>query len=244
MKYLLILLVCCVGFGVQAQSSRAGRGKGKIRGNGDVTTQNRNVKNFDGVEACCGFLVEATRGSDYSVAVEAESNLQEYIVTEVRGGRLSIGFADRVNIKSFKKIVVRVTVPSLNYVAMSSGGNFRGTSVFSGDELELDASSGADIKIDFTGDRVSASASSGADVRVSGEGTSIRAQASSAGNVRAGDFVAKSARVEASSGGDVKVHATEELRADASSGGGVRYNGSPNTVDLDRSSGGSVRKGL
>ena len=243
MKYLLTLLIFCVGFGVQAQSSW-GWGSEKVRGNGDVSTQDRDVKNFDGVEACCGFSVEATRGSDYSVEVEAESNLQEYIVTEVRGGRLSIGFKDRVNVKSSKNIVVRITVPTLNYVAMSSGGDFRSLTAFSGEELELNASSGADIKIEFTGDRVSASASSGADVRVSGKGTSIRADASSAGNVKAGDFIAAKARANASSGGDVKVHATEDLKADASSGGGVRYNGSPNTVDVDRSSGGSVRKGL
>lgn len=245
MRFLFTLLVFCTGFSVQAQTDYNGWGNSKkVKGNGEVTTQARSVRNFDGVEVCCGLTVEARQGSTISVEVEAESNLQEYILTEVRGGRLTVRFADKVNIKSNKNIVVYVTVPSLNYVSVSSGSDFRSVTGFSGEEIELDASSGADLVMDFSGQRVKASASSGANIKLRGKGDRIRAEASSAGNVRAGDFEASRARAGASSGGDVTVHANEELVANASSGGGVRYHGTPSTIDTDKSSGGSVRKAL
>lgn len=245
MKFLFTLLVFCAGFSVQAQTNYGGWGSSKkVKGNGEVTKQDRSVRNFDGIEVCCGLTVEARQGSTVSVEVEAESNLQEYIITEVRGGRLSVRFANKVNIKSNKNIVVYVTVPTLNYVAVSSGSGFHSVTGFSGEEIELDASSGADLVMEFTGERVRASASSGASIKLSGKGDRIRADASSAGNVRAGDFEASRARAGASSGGGVTVHANEELVADASSGGGVRYRGTPNTIDSDKSSGGSVRKAL
>ena len=244
MKYSFTLLLFCLMFGLNAQQNySSGWGnREKVRGNGDVTTEERDVRSFDGIQVCCSLQVELRQGSSQSVRVEAESNLLPYIKTNVVGGRLEVGFKDKVNIKSNEKIIVYVTVPEIEYIGASSSSKVVSKTAFTGDELELDASSAAFIDFEFSGDRVRADASSGSKIELSGRGTRIKAGASSGAKVRAGDFAAATGNADASSGGGVTVNVSEELDANASSGGGVRYHGSPSSVDANRSSGGSVRK--
>lgn len=241
MRQLFTLLLLCVVMSLSAQWNYGGGNSKKIKGNGDVETQSRNLDGFDGVSTCCNINVELRQGS-FDVEVKAESNLMQYILTEVSGRRLKIGFKDRVNIKTNEKITVYVSLPELEYVSASSSGEVYCKGEFSGDALEMNVSSGAYLEMSFTGNEVDADASSGGRMDVKGAGTFVRAEASSGGSVRAGGFAAKRARCNSSSGGGVSVSVSEELDADASSGGSVRYSGSPGNVDSKTSSGGSVRR--
>ena len=94
---------------------------------------------------------------------------------------------------------------------------------FTGEELEVDASSAAYVEFEFSGDLVRLDASSGGKIELSGKGSRIKAGASSGAKIRAGKFIASRGNADASSGGGVTVHVTGELDANASSGGGVRY---------------------
>lgn len=238
MRQLLTLLLLTTALTLSAQWGN----RETIKGNGDVKTETRSVDGFDGVSTCCNIDVELTQGS-YNVKVEAESNLQEYIEVEVRGGRLEVGFKDKVNVRSRKQITVYVSLPKLEYIGASSSGKVTTQSSFTGEDMEVDVSSGAKVMLDFSGDNLYANASSGGSMTLKGSAGRFKANASSGGNVRAEDYKAKDARCNASSGGGVTVNVSGRLDADASSGGRVRYRGNPTEVDSDSSSGGSVRRG-
>jgi hypothetical protein len=217
--------------------------RSKVKGNGEVVKQDRDIDDFTGVKACCSLTVELRQGNNYSVEVEAESNLQEYIRTERRGRTLEIGFKRNSNIKTTKPILVYVTLPELEYAGASSSSKLVGKTSFRGDDLELDVSSSGSIYLDYSGDEVEADASSGGKIELSGSVAFMDCEASSGSKISAGDCKARRARADVSSGAGVTVHASEEVDAEASSGGSVRYLGNPNAVDTDTSSGGSVRSG-
>jgi hypothetical protein len=241
MRQLFTLVLLCTAMSLSAQWNYGGGSGKKIKGNGDTQIEVRDLDGFNGVSTCCNINVELRQGP-FEVKVEAESNLLEYVRTEVSGRRLEIGFKDRANINSNERITVYVSLPELDYLSASSSGEIVSKTNFTGDELELDVSSGALIRMSFTGDEIDADASSGGRMEISGSGGSVRADASSGGSVRAGEFVARRARCGSSSGGGVVVNITEKLDADASSGGRVRYVGNPSTIDSATSSGGSVRR--
>ncbi|MEM6770832.1 MAG: DUF2807 domain-containing protein, partial [Bacteroidota bacterium] len=155
MRYSLSILLICLVFGLNAQNWG---GKNRVRGNGEVTTEQRDVKSFDGIKVCCSIKVEVTQGSSASVTVEAESNILPYVKTDVMGGYLQVGFTGKASINSTKPIIVKVTAPSLEYIGASSSSKVVSTSTFSGDELELDASSSGKIYFNFSGDLVRADA--------------------------------------------------------------------------------------
>lgn len=234
--FTLILLTTALTLSAQWGSRQT------VKGNGEMNTETRNVDGFDGVSTCCNIEVELTRGS-FNVRIEAESNLQEHIKTEVRGGRLEIGFKNNINIRSHKQITVYISLPELEYIGASSSGEVTTVSSFTGEEMEVDVSSGAKVRLDFSGEKLYANASSGGGMTLKGSAGRFKANASSGGHVRAEDYKAKDARCNASSGGGVTVNVSGSLDADASSGGRVRYLGNPSDVNSDSSSGGSVRRG-
>lgn len=213
----------------------------KLEGNGDVVTQDRSVRDFRGVEVCCALRVELTAGSQYGVRVEAESNIIDYVRTEVSGDRLEIGFKEKVSLRSTADIVIYVTMPTIDYVAASSSSKVVGKSSFKGEDLDVDVSSSGKVELDFTGDYVRVDASSSGRCTLVGTGSRIKANASSGSSIRASDFRTRRGDAAASSGAGIVLYVTEELEADASSGGSVKYRGNPGDVDSDRSSGGSVR---
>lgn len=239
MRPLLTLLFIALFAGLSAQNW--GNQK-RIKGNGETITQDREVSSFSGIKACCSFKVEVSKGAP-AVRVEAESNLMEYISTEVSGGRLSIRYSRNVNISSSKPIRIYVTMNELDFVAASSSSTILFKDSFRGDDLEVDVSSSARIQdLDFSGDQIYLEASSSGKIDIAGSGSRIRAKASSSGKITASDCKVERARADVSSGAGIYLNVSGELDADASSGGNIRYTGSP-SVDSDTSSGGSVRKG-
>ena len=237
MRHILTLLLLTTALTLSAQwGSRK-----TVKGNGDVTTQTRNVDGFDGVSTCCDIDVELVQGS-FGVRVEAESNLQEYIKTEVSGGRLEIGFKNNTNIKTREQIIVYVSLPELEFVDASSSGSVTTKSSFTGEDMRVNVSSGAKISLDFSGESISTNASSGGGIRLKGSANRFKANASSGGAVRAEDYKVRDAKCNASSGGGITVNVSGELDANASSGGRVSYLGNPSNVDANKSSGGSVRQ--
>lgn len=243
MRQSLTALCLFLAFSLSAQVSYGSWGGNKrVKGNGDVITENRDLSGFTGVSTCCAIKVELKKGN-FDVKVEAESNLQDYVLTRVSGDRLIVRFKEKISIKSRESVKVYVSMPELDYAAASSSGTINCQSTFTGDELDVSVSSGSRVSVAFEGEEVDADASSGGRVEITGSATRVRADASSGGSVRGTDFTATSARCEASSGGSVRMGVKNKLRADASSGGTVRYYGNPSNVSVDSSSGGSVRRG-
>ena len=237
MRILLALLLTACTLSI-ATAQRA------IRGNGDVTTETRSIKDFTEISACCSFDVELREGP-FEVRVEAESNLMDYIKTEVRSGTLELGFENPngrwVNINNREPIRVYLTLPRLEGIAASSSSSVVGKSNFSGEKLHLDVNSSGKVELNFTGTEIDTEASSSGKITLRGSTDRLTIDASSAGKIDADACPAKRVRAEASSGSSVDLTVSEELEADASSGASIDYTGNPSRRDTDASSGGRVR---
>jgi hypothetical protein len=244
MRFLPLFLLCFLTISLPAQvevnrSSWFG-GRDRVRGNGDLIEQRREVDDFTKVKTCCSFKVELRQSNDFDVRVEAESNLQEFIVTEVRGNTLHIKYTEDANFKSTKDIMVYVSLPRLKAVDASSSSRVTGMTPFRGDDLALDVSSSATIKVEFTGDEVALDASSSGRIEVRGSADKVRADASSSSVIEAEDLESQEGVADVSSAARINLHTTQKLRADASSAGSISYRGNPSDVITDTSSAGRV----
>ena len=61
-----------------------------ISGNGNVVEEVRDVDGFTGVEVSTGIDVFLSQGNTFEVVVEADENLQEVILTELKGDKLVV----------------------------------------------------------------------------------------------------------------------------------------------------------
>jgi hypothetical protein len=238
MKSLKILIVVFICLGitscVDAQFHKT------VRGDGNVIKKERPTTSFDGIKVSSGVDVYLSQGDNESVTVEADENLHEYILTEVKDGVLNV-YTD-VNIREAKMERVHVTIKDVRSLKTSSAGDIIGESPVRGTDIEIEASSAGDVRLEVYAKKIEVNISSSGDVTLSGEAETLKADLSSAGDLDAYNLKAKDVDVSASSAGDAKVYASEKITARSSSAGDIYYQGEPKYVDSHSSSAGGIHK--
>lgn len=210
------------------------------KGNGNVQTQDREIGSFSAISASMGLNVYVLQGDKESLSVEADENLMEYIVTQIKGNELILKIDG--TIRKATKMNIYVTFVDINEINVSSGADFETRNIINAEKLDVSVSSGADAKMEINAKELSCSVSSGADATLSGKADFFAGKASSGSDLKAKQLITKRCKAKASSGGDVTVYAEEEIEASASSGGDVSYYGNPTKVNVSDSSGGDVNR--
>ena len=229
LKFTFLLLLIGVTFTSHAKT---------VKGNGNVTKEERKVASFDAIRASSGINVYLFQGSEEKVIVETDENLQECLVVEVVGTTLKC-YID-CSIRNSTKLNVYVNFDNIRKIKATSGSDIYGETLIKADSLELDVDSGADIKVEVETIHLECDASSGSDLKVKGKTESFVGDASSGADIKAKELITKKAKADASSAGDIDITVTESIKADASSGGDVNYYGNPTKVYVEESSGGDV----
>jgi hypothetical protein len=238
MKNLRILMITIITLSFFACTQ--GQIRKTVTGDGNVVTKERQVRNFTGIKVSTGIDVYLKQGNNEAVSVEADENLHEYLITEVKDDVLNI-YTD-ANIRKAERKRVYVTMREINSIRTTSAGDVIGESSLKCDRLELSASSAGDIKIDVNAKVIKANISSSGDVTLSGEADMLDADLSSAGDLNAYNLKVREADISASSAGDADVNVTEKITARASSAGDINYMGNPRYIDAHSSSAGGIRK--
>jgi len=230
----IAILILVVSSCTSAQSWKT------VYGNKKVVTKERKTDSFTGIKVSSGIDVYLKQGNNETVSVEADENLHEYIITEVRGGILDV--YSEYNIRDAERKRVYVTIKEVNSVKTTSAGDVFGETPIKSDRLELSASSAGDIKLEVNAKDIDIDISSSGDMTLSGETDMLKADLSSAGDLNAYELKAREADVSVSSAGDADIYATEKITARASSAGDVNYKGDPKYVDAHSSSAGGIHK--
>jgi citrate lyase gamma subunit len=211
-----------------------------VTGHGHVVSKERKTDSFTGIKVSSGIDVYLKQGDNVTVTVEADENLHEYILTEVRGGVLNV--YTEYNIRDAERKRVYVTMKEINSVKTTSAGDVFGETPISTDRLELTASSAGDIKLETHAKNIDIDISSSGDISLSGETDMLKADLSSAGDLKAYDLKAREADVSVSSAGDADINVSERISARASSAGDINYKGDPKYVDAHSSSAGGIHR--
>jgi hypothetical protein len=240
MKSLKSLTVALIFLGLTSCLQIHGQFFKTVEGHGNVVTKERKTDSFSGLKVSSGIDVYLKQGNTETVSVEADENLHEYILTEVRGGVLNV--YSEYNIRSADRKRVYVTMKEVNSVKTSSAGDVYGEGPVNSDDLELSASSAGDIKLEVKARKIDINISSSGNISLTGETDILRADLSSAGDLNAYDLKSREADVSVSSAGDADVNVSERITARASSAGDVNYKGDPKYVDAHSSSAGGIHK--
>lgn len=235
LKYFLIVILSLgTTFCTDGQIRRT------VYGNNKVVKKEREAGKFSGLRVSSGIDVYLSQTGEESIEVEADENLHEYILTEIKDGVLNV-YTD-ANIREAEMKRVYVTMNDIRSLKTSSAGDIIGETPVKTGELELSASSAGDIKIEVYVKEIDANISSSGDVTLTGEADMLNADLSSAGDLNAFGLEVREADVSASSAGDADVSVSERLRARSSSAGDINYRGNPKYVDAHSSSAGGVHR--
>jgi hypothetical protein len=202
----------------------------------------RNVAGFNGIDVSEGIKVELTQGKAESVEVIADAGYIDRVITELEGTKLNIYLKGNDWNGWNKKVLVKISAIKVESIEASSGSSLATQNLLESERMILSVSSGASIQVAFTAPNSSCEASSGASAKLKGVTKFFSAEAGSGSSIEAKELKAVKVKAEVSSGATIEVDAEEELNAEASSGGSVIYVGDPKMKDIEKSSGGSVKK--
>ncbi len=191
-----------------------------VKGNGNVMTETRNLDaSFHSIKAAEGLDVYLTQGNSESVKVQADENLHDIILTEVKDGVLHIHTDENIARSSAQKVMVEFD--DIRKITSTSGSDVFSTNTIKTDRLELKSTSGSDMELEIDAESVVCKATSGSDLRLSGTTNRLSAESTSGSDIKAAKLKSKITDAKATSGSDITLYSSEELTAKASSGGDI-----------------------
>jgi len=218
-------------------------GGDRIRGNGNVTTQSRNVSGFSGIDVSGAINVYVKQDSSESVRIEADANLMEYVVTRVENGVLAIYPDDHSNLNPTRSINVYVSGRNFKYFEASGASDIRGESKIQGsEEIEFNASGASKIELDIKAPKVAGDISGASSLRLTGETKDVYLHATGASNAKCFELMAENADVDISGASGASVFASVSVKGEASGASHVKYKGAATNVVVNTSGAGSVSK--
>ena len=241
MKKLSVLLFT----GLITLSCSAQWGK-TIKGNGNNVTIERSTGDYEGIAVSGWFDVDLVSGNEGEITLQGEENLLEYIITEVKDGKLVIKTEKGVNLKSSSwKSEIRITVPveSISSVSMSGSGDIVGKTKIKSDKFSTAMSGSGDITLDIESNSLSASMSGSGDITLSGTTKDFDATISGSGDIEAYNLEADNVSATVSGSADIQVTAKKSIKARVSGSGDISYRGNPEKVDTKTSGSGDISKG-
>lgn len=214
----------------------------RVRGNGNLKTEDRQAANFTSVSSFGEYDVYLSQGASYSVRIEAEDNLLPYIETQVDGDVLKIRTKDGYWLSNTTNLKVYVSAPAFTKVKTFGSGNiFSQGKLNNTSAIELEVAGSGDIKVDLNAPEVRADLQGSGNINLGGETRSFTGSILGSGDIRAGELKSESANVDITGSGNAEVYASVKLDVDIKGSGDVKYRGAAQ-ISSNVAGSGSVKK--
>lgn len=244
MKQTLILAAASLLLACNMNAQWGGK---RVKGNGNVVTEERNVGSYEGVGLSGWFDVELVAGAEGRITLKGDDNLLEHLETEVKDGVLHIRPEEGYNLQpsSWKDSGILITVPveSIGRVALSGSGDIVGKTRLKSDAFHVAMSGSGDIALEVEAETLEVALSGSGDIALSGAARQAEIRVSGSGDVKAYELQARDVEAVVAGSADIRVTATESLMARVSGSGDIHYKGNPTKVDTKTSGSGDVTQG-
>ncbi len=212
----------------------------KVKGNGKIINKTRNAGSFDGVGVSGSFDVVLVAGNEGKIEISVEENLEPYLITEVKDGRLNIKWEKGVNIRTSKNTTVTVHFKNIKSLALAGSGDIISKDIIKGNSLKMAVAGSGDIKIDMDVQMGQAAISGSGDIKLSGKATEFEAAVSGSGDVDAYDLKTEKAELKIAGSGSIGIRVEKEIIARVSGSGNIKYKGQPSIEDIKVSGSGTI----
>lgn len=218
-----------------------------VEGSGNVTTETRQVRDFDQVNLLGIGELYITQGDEESLRIEAEDNLIPYITTEVHDHLLEIGFQRMVSVWPHRPVKFYLTLKDVSALRVSGSGDVHSERL-AADKLQLTISGSGDMTIDqldvkaltntvsgsgdlridtLKADTVNTTISGSGTCALTGETDEQSARVTGSGDYRASDLQSQNASLNLTGSGNAQAWVTKSLDARVTGSGNIRYYGAP-----------------
>ena len=202
---------------------------------GRTEMQERKVSGFHGIASSGSFDIVLRQGGSESVKVEADAEVINDIITEVKNGTLMIHSKNNRgwnsgNFWSNRKSVIYVTARDLNSINLSGSGDLKIENQFNTNSLQLRLSGSGDFQGKVNVKTLETAISGSGDFNIGGRADESTVSISGSGDFDASNLMTKSTAIRVSGSGDANIYTSERLDASVSGSGDIHYSGHPKNV--------------
>jgi hypothetical protein len=215
----------------------------RVRGNGNIKTEERTVSSFKNLDVSSSFNVHLTQGDLKPIKIEGDENLLQYIEVTQEGDKIIIKNRKGFNLEGSNDLNIYVSAPVFNSISLSGAGNIEAENKITGSEnLELDLSGAGDIKMEIEVPGFKADISGAGSMFIKGQTKDVDIGVSGVGSAHCYELMAENTKVDVSGVGSAEVYASVKLDAQVNGVGSVNYKGNATNVSQHVSGVGSINK--
>ncbi|MEY8847770.1 head GIN domain-containing protein [Psychroserpens sp. XS_ASV72] len=230
---LLSALLLCITFGYADK---------KIKGNGQMTTVTRTTSDYDGVNCAGSFDYILVSGTEGKITLEGESNLLEYIITEVKDNQLIVKTQKNVSLRPSYNKTIKITIPfkDISNVSLAGSGDLYNEDVINASDFTAALAGSGDLTLDIRATDTEAKIAGSGDLTLKGSTNNLEAKVAGSGDFHGFDLQSNHTVVSVAGSGDAEVVSNESLKARVAGSGDIEYRGNPKTKDNKVSGSGSI----
>ena len=210
--------------GVVCTSVLFGCSSRSVKGDGQVTSQQREVKGFEQIKLTGSFVVHLNSNqSDTGVVVNTDKNIQPYVLTSASDKVLSVSTKKGYALQPTAGIQLNINTKKVNKIVINGNTTIDASGLL-GDDFELD---------------------------VNGRGTAVlkgtvkafKVDVNGASHLNAGGLKADNVQLKINGAGQATVNVSKKLGVYIRGSGQVTYFGQPPIIDQEIYGGGKLVKG-
>lgn len=203
-----------------------------VRGSGELVELEvpADLGGFRTVDATHSFAVTVERGDEPALLVEADVNLADDVIVEVRDEVLHLSVGGGLTLTDVT-LRATVVVPDLEELIASGAAQIEMVDEVAGDALRAEASGASTVIARVDGRSLTAKASGASTVQLAGEADTAILEADGASTIDAADLTVRDAEVELAGASNAEVQVTGALDARLSGSSTLRYGGEPTSIN-------------
>lgn len=199
-----------------------------VTGNGHVTTEKRSVAGFTKLSFGGPFEVEVIPGQDFSVSIEAEENLLQYINIDKEGGRLKVKVMEGINLRTKKDIRITVSLPKVESISFSGSGKVEVKGIIKDvEKLDLSVAGSGDMVAALDCPEVEGDIAGAGSITLSGTTRKLKLDVAGAGDCKCEKLLAEEVNISIAGSGNAWVYASLKLDVSIAGSGDIYYRGNP-----------------
>ncbi|MCA0131638.1 head GIN domain-containing protein [Winogradskyella alexanderae] len=212
----------------------------KIKGNGEITTISRTTGDYDGLKAQGPMDFKLVPGTEGKITIKGDSNLMEYIITEVKDNKLVVKVKDKANLKPTKSILITIPYKDISQVSLAGSGDIYNEGIIKAKDFDVALAGSGDVILNISATSTQSSLAGSGDIELKGNSTNLKTSVAGSGDFDGSRLESINVDASVSGSGDVSVVCNGKLKARVSGSGDITYSGKPTSKDTKVSGSGDI----
>ncbi len=213
----------------------------RIDGNGTQKKETRTITGFNGVDVAGAFEVVLVQGSSYSIEIEADENLLQYVALQKKGDHLEISEKEGYILRSKSPMKLRVQMPVINAVTVAGSGTIKGeTPITNLEKVAIIIAGSGNISLEVKSPKVEVEIGGSGKATLSGSTRILEIGIGGSGDCIAEDLLSEDCDVSIGGSGKARVYASVSLKGSIGGSGDIYYRGEPKKVSKSIGGSGSI----